>query len=463
MGFKCLRVSIAWSRIFPLGDEDTPNEAGLKFYDELFDEILKRGMQPLVTLSHYEMPLHLHKRYNGFASREVVKYFARFSKVVFERYKDKVKYWLTFNEVNSLLFNPYMVAGVKQKDPNKLLQTMLDTSHHLFIASALAVKYCHEIIPDALIGCMVVALTSYPATCNPSDIALSMKFEDMNMYYTDVMVRGYYSKKVKKALENFKLEIPFIDGDEDILKAGKVDYIGFSYYQSITLGKNVFEKMSAGNIASGASNPYIKESEWGWPIDAKGLRITLNRLYDRYQIPLFIVENGLGANDEVENGKIHDVYRSEYLKQHVIEMKKAIDEDGVDVMGYTWWGPIDIVSFSTGEMKKRYGFVYVDRDNEGHGTNKRIIKDSFYVYKDIIETNGACLKEEVPYTLDTHLSKLLKNKTYQDFIIKMSKGKLNKLVLKAAGLMTFDQLLDKVKLEDNNKDIVMKVLNMFEE
>lgn len=463
MGFKCLRVSIAWSRIFPLGDEEEPNEAGLKFYDDLFDEMLKRGMQPLVTLSHYEMPLHLHQKYNGFSSREVVDCFARFSKVVFERYKDKVKYWLTFNEVNSLLFNPYMVAGVKQKDPNKLLQTMLDTSHHLFIASALAVKYCHEIIPDALIGCMVVALTSYPSTCNPSDIALCHKFEDMNMYYTDVMVRGYYSKKVLKALENFKLQLPLLDGDLDILKQGKVDYIGFSYYQSITIGRNVFEKMSAGNIASGASNPYIKESEWGWPIDAKGLRITLNRLYDRYQVPLFIVENGLGANDEVVNGKVHDVYRSEYLKQHVLEMKKAIDEDGVEVMGYTWWGPIDIVSFSTGEMKKRYGFIYVDRDNEGNGTNKRIIKDSFYVYKHIIETNGECLKEDVPYTLDTHLSKLLKNKTYTDFIIKMSKGKLNKLVLKAAGLMTFDQLLNKAKLTDNNKDIIMKVLNMFEE
>jgi 6-phospho-beta-glucosidase len=283
------------------------------------------------------------------------------------------------------------------------------------------------------------------------------------MYYTDVMVRGYYSKKVLKALENFKLKLPLVEGDLNILKQGKVDYIGFSYYQSITLGKNVFEKMSAGNIATGASNPYIKESEWGWPIDAKGLRVTLNRLYDRYQVPLFIVENGLGANDKVKDGKIHDVYRSEYLKQHIIEMKKAIDEDGVEVMGYTWWGPIDIVSFSTGEMKKRYGFIYVDRDNDGNGTNKRIIKDSFYVYKEIIETNAECLKEEIPYTLDTHLSKLLKNKTYQDFIIKMSKGKLNKLVLKAAGLMTFDQLLNKAKIEDHNKDIIMKVLNIFEE
>lgn len=463
MGFKCLRVSIAWSRIFPLGDEREPNEKGLKFYDDLFDEILKRGMQPLVTLSHYEMPLYLHQKYNGFASREVVDCFERYCKAVFERYKDKVKYWLTFNEVNSLLFNPYMVAGVKEKDYNKLLQTMLDTSHHLFVASALAVKHCHDIIPDARIGCMVVALTSYPSTCHPSDIALSMKFEDMNWYYTDVMVRGYYSKKVLKALENFKLKLPIRNGDLELLQQGKVDYIGFSYYQSITLGKNVFEKMSAGNIATGASNPYIKESEWGWPIDAKGLRITLNRLYDRYQIPLFIVENGLGANDEVVDGKIHDLYRSEYLKQHVIEMKKAIDEDGIELMGYTWWGPIDIVSFSTGEMKKRYGFVYVDRDNDGHGTNQRIIKDSFYVYKNIIETNGECLKEEKPYTLDTHLSKLLNNKVYRDFIIKMSKGKLNKLMLKAAGLMTFNQLLNKGNIEDHNKDIIMKVLNMLEE
>lgn len=397
MGFKTLRFSIAWSRIFPKGDEQEPNELGLQFYDNVIDECLKYGIEPLVTLSHYETPLHLAKTYDGWRSRKLICFFENYCRVVFERYKDKVKYWLTFNEINAVIHFPLMGAGVYTPKSELTKQDVYQAAHHELVASALAVKIAHEIMPEAKVGCMVLGVVNYPMTPNPDDMIASMERDRDLMFFTDVQVRGKYPRYTKKLFRDLGVEIQMEPGDEELLK-NTVDFISFSYYMSKCTAKDVskYEK-GRGNLTSGVKNPYLKESEWGWQIDPQGLRYICNYFYDRYEKPLFIVENGLGAIDELVevNGEktVIDDYRIKYLNDHLVELGKAID-DGVEVMGYTSWGCIDLVSASTAELKKRYGFIYVDRNNDGTGSLERYKKKSFHWYKEVIRTNGKSLKEE---------------------------------------------------------------------
>ena len=391
MGFKTFRLSISWPRIFPNGDESEPNEAGLAFYDAVFDELLKYGIEPLVTISHYEFPLELAFKQNGWESRETIAAFEKYARVLFNRYKDKVKYWLTFNEINIIGMTGYLSGGILADKTDNMLQSQFQAAHHQFVASALAVKACHEIIPDAKIGCMLARMEAYPDTCNPLDVMESIDSDHTNLFYSDVQIRGYYPSYMNKFFRDNKLTIKKEPGDDAILREGTVDYMSFSYYMSsIATYKKDGEEVG-GNLLGSKKNPYLKASDWGWQIDPVGLRITMHKLYDRYQIPLFIVENGLGAKDVVEeDGAIHDPYRIDYLRDHIKEMEQAIDE-GVELMGYTPWGCIDLVSASTSQMSKRYGFIYVDLDDEGHGTLKRSKKDSFDWYKKVIATNGADL------------------------------------------------------------------------
>lgn len=392
MGFKTLRVSIAWPRIFPNGDETEPNEEGLEFYDQLFLEMRNYHIEPLATLSHYEMPLNLSLKYGGWQDRRLVQFFTHYAETVFDRYKDLVKYWLTFNEINVMEFNGFIGGGLLVDQSENIEQAKFQGLHHQFLASALAVQACHRIIPDAKIGSMLARMESYPATCKPEDVLQAVKDEQRNDFFMDVQVRGYYPSYIKRRFEKAGVQIEKKPGDDAILSAGKVDFLSFSYYMSsVSKAEEGKDDQISGNLLNGIRNPYLESSDWGWQIDPVGLRITLNKLYDRYQVPLFVVENGLGALDKVEDdGSIHDAYRIDYLRRHVEAMGEAI-EDGVELMGYTSWGPIDLVSASTSEMSKRYGFIYVDQDDEGNGSLKRIRKDSFYWYKKVITSNGADL------------------------------------------------------------------------
>ncbi|MBR5754429.1 MAG: 6-phospho-beta-glucosidase, partial [Erysipelotrichaceae bacterium] len=391
MGFKCFRTSIAWSRIFPNGDDEQPNEKGLQFYDDLFDELLKYGIEPVVTLSHYETPYALVKRYNSWLSRKTVGFFAKFAETCFERYKNKVKYWLTFNEINSLVFDTKMSTGIMTKEEDNKLFVSLQCAHHQFLASALAVKRAHEINPDMKVGMMMLYPIFYGETCRPEDQLETMLTMDNHYYFSDVQVRGAYSEKARRYLANNGIKLETLPEDDMILSEGKVDYIGFSYYNSnvATSSNTDGRQLMGGNMMNSVKNPYLIESDWGWAVDPIGLRLSLNNLYDRYQIPLFIVENGLGQNDTVlPDGTIDDEYRIDYLRKHIEALKDAVEIDGVDLMGYTPWGPIDLISLGTGEMIKRYGFIYVDRDSMGNGTLNRSRKKSFDWYKHVIETNG---------------------------------------------------------------------------
>jgi len=403
MGFKTFRLSINWSRIFPNGDDATPSEEGLKFYDDVFAELKKYNIEPLVTISHYETPFGLTKKYNGWASREVIDCYVRYCETIFNRYKDVVKYWLTFNEINCLTmpFGAFMGGGIllngggelafdKETDDSK--QIRFQALHHQFIASAKAVKLGHEINKDFKIGCMIAYMTTYPYTCNPEDIFLAQERDNLNNFLcSDVQIRGEYPGFAKRFFRENNIEIQMEENDEQILKEGCVDFYTFSYYMSNCSSNDPELERTSGNILGGVKNPYLKASDWGWQIDPKGLRWTLNNIYNRYQIPLMVVENGLGAVDEIEaDGSINDDYRIDYLREHIKEMKEAIN-DGVDLIGYTPWGCIDLVSASTGEMKKRYGFIYVNKDNDGNGDLSRSKKNSFYWYKNVIESNGEIL------------------------------------------------------------------------
>ena len=389
MRFKTFRMSIAWSRIFPNGDDATPNEAGLAFYDKVFNELNKYGIEPLVTLSYYEFPIHLITEYGGWKNRKVIDCFVHYAETVFNRYKDKVKYWLTFNEINIIGMTGYLSGGLLFDDGKLNLQEMYQAAHHQFVASSLATKVGHEINPDFKIGCMLARMQAYPATCNPDDVMEEIKKDHENLFFSDVQVRGKYPSYAKHFFKENNIELEIADGDLEILEKYPVDFMLFSYYMSSIARKQKSGEETAGNLILSESNPYLEASDWGWQIDPVGLRITLNKLYDRYQVPLMVVENSLGALDKVEeDGSIHDQYRIDYLEYHVKQMYEAI-EDGVDLMGYTWWGCTDLVSASTSEMSKCYGFVYVDADDQGNGSFDRSRKDSFFYYKDLIATRGA--------------------------------------------------------------------------
>ncbi len=397
MGFKVYRLSIAWSRIFPNGDDKEPNEAGLKYYDDVFDECLKYGIQPLVTMSHYEPPINLVLNYDGWYSREVVDMFVRYVETICERYKDKVKYWLTFNEIDSMIRHPYTTGGlVEDRFPNKNFQEVVfQAMHHQFVASALATKICHEKIPGSKVGCMLTKLTYYPYTCKPEDVLQAQQDMRSTYCYSDTQVFGEYPAYLLSKFKNEGIHIQMEADDLKIMKQYPVDFVSFSYYSSSCVAKDDQGlKKTAANTMTAIKNPYIPSSDWGWQIDPIGLRVSLVDLYDRYRKPLFIVENGLGAKDELVNGTVEDDYRIEYFDAHFREMLNAIEIDGVDLMGYTSWGCIDIVSESTKQMSKRYGFIYVDANDDGEGTYKRYKKKSFDWYKNVIKTNGACLFEE---------------------------------------------------------------------
>ncbi|MGY3704917.1 6-phospho-beta-glucosidase [Vagococcus martis] len=395
MGFKVFRLSISWPRIFPNGDESTPNEEGLKFYDDVFDECLKYGIEPLVTLSHYETPLHLTREYNGWKNRKVIDFFEKYVEVVFKRYKNKVKYWLTFNEINSITHVPFLSGGINTPKEELTKEDIYQAIHHELVASSRAVKKCHEIIPDAQIGCMILGVPIYPLTPNPADVWKSVESERENYYFSDIQVRGYYPSYTKRFFKENNINLTITEQDKEDLK-NTVDFISFSYYMSACASADPTKKPGKGNIIGGVPNPYLDASEWGWQIDPLGLRIYLNQLYDRYQKPVFIVENGLGAIDELvtlDDGTktVIDNYRINYMNDHLVEVSEAI-EDGVEVMGYTSWGCIDLVSFTTAEIRKRYGFIYVDRNDDGSGTMTRYKKKSFDWYKKVIETNGESLQ-----------------------------------------------------------------------
>lgn len=390
MGFKVYRLSIAWSRIFPNGDDETPNEKGLQFYDNLFDECHKHGIEPLVTLTHFDCPLNLTKKYGSWKNRKMVEFFERYVTTVFNRYKGKVKYWLTVNEINILLHAPFMGAGVVVEEGENRDKVLYQAAHHELLASALATKIAHEVDPENKVGCMLAAGSNYPYSCHPDDVFAALEADRQNYFFTDIHVRGKYPSYALKELER-KNALPVMEeGDLELLAENTVDFVSFSYYSSrVSSGRPEMQDQTEGNVFKSLKNPHLKASEWGWQIDPKGLRYTLNAIYDRYQIPLFISENGLGAIDTPdENGYVEDDYRIEYLREHIKEMKKAVELDGVDLFGYTTWGPIDLVSASTGEMKKRYGFIYVDLDNDGNGTLKRSKKKSFDWYKQVIASNG---------------------------------------------------------------------------
>lgn len=400
MGFKVFRLSIAWSRIFPNGDDAEPSEEGLKFYDRVFAELRKHGIEPLVTISHYEAPYHLAEAYNGWADRRTIEFYVRYCEVIFNRYKDTVKYWLTFNEINILTmpFGTFMAGAMLPQGNTELTasgmadneQLRYQALHHQFIASARAVKLGHGVNPEFRIGCMIAYMCSYPLTCNPEDVLLAQQKDNLsNFLCSDVQVRGAYPGFARRYFREQQIELQMEEGDEQILKEGCVDFYTFSYYSSTCVSASPDQEKIGGNMSLGLKNPYLQASAWEWQIDPQGLRWSLNNIHNRYGLPMMVVENGLGAVDTVEaDGSIHDSYRIDYLRGHIRALGEAL-ADGVDLIGYTPWGCIDLVSAGTGEMKKRYGFIYVDKDNEGKGTLDRSRKDSFYWYQQVIGSNGA--------------------------------------------------------------------------
>ncbi|MCP9284587.1 MULTISPECIES: glycoside hydrolase family 1 protein [Bacillus] len=388
MGFKVFRLSISWARIFPTGLEDKPNEEGLAFYDKVFDECAKYGIEPLVTMSHYEMPITLTEKYNGWMSRELVPLFEKYARAILERYKNKVKYWITFNEMNMNLNSLYTGAGILEDLVDHKLQAAYQASHHQFVASALTVKAAKEIIPDVQIGCMINQIEAYAKTTKPEDQLQAVKSNQLNMFYPDVQARGEYPTYMVKYFADNQIKLDIKEQDEQILKEGTVDFVAISYYMSHVAEAREDAAELAGTFDSPIKNEHLELSQWDWPIDPMGLRISLIKLYDRYQKPLFVCENGLGARDTLtQDGKIHDDYRIDYLKKHIEQMKEAVKE-GVDLMGYTPWGCIDLISCGTSQMTKRYGLIYVDQDDLGNGTLNRYRKDSFFWYKNVIASNG---------------------------------------------------------------------------
>lgn len=401
MGFSIYRMSISWSRLFPTGTEKVPNSEGVEYYRKVFMECKKHGIEPLVTINHFENPYNLYETIGAWDGRETIDYFINYCKTLFTEYKGLVKYWITFNEIN-FMTTPFgyrmhggkpsdytmKIDGSKEYDMSRNYQAL----HHMFVASAKAVCLAHEIDSEMKVGCMIAGITTYPRTCNPDDVELSQQTNrNMNFLCGDVHVRGDYPNFAKQYFKNNDINFDILDGDMDIIKAGVVDFYTFSYYSSTCRSTSPEYTTTGGNLSMGLKNPYLEANEWGWQIDPKGLRYYMNEVYGRYQIPLMVVENGLGFNDKFEDGTVHDEYRIDYLRKHIEQMDKAINEDGIELLAYTMWGCIDLVSAGTGEMKKRYGFIYVDMDDLGNGSLKRYPKDSFYWYKKVIASNGSDL------------------------------------------------------------------------
>lgn len=393
MGFKTFRFSIAWSRIFPNGDDAEPNEKGLAFYDRVLDELEKHNIEPLVTISHYETPLNLAQKYDGWKDRRLIDFYERYAKVLFERYGSRVTYWLTFNEINAILHEPLMAGGILTPKEELSKQDLYQAIHHELVASARVTRLARDIAPHAKIGCMILAIPTYPLTPNPQDVLKALHNEQSNYTFGDVHCRGYYPGYFLRKLREDGVHLQITDQDREDL-SNTVDFVSFSYYVSICETASEDHDRAQGNIMGGVPNPHLEASEWGWQIDPVGLRIVLNDYWDRWQKPLFIVENGLGAKDQLveNNGEktVEDDYRISYLNDHLVQVAEAL-ADGVEILGYTSWGCIDLVSASTAQLSKRYGFIYVDRNDDGSGTLNRYPKKSFDWYRQVIETNGETL------------------------------------------------------------------------
>lgn len=381
LGLKTYRTSINWSRIFPNGDDKEPNEAGLKFYDDLFDEVLKHGMVPMITMSHYEMPLNLSLNYDGWYSRDVLNFFVKYGQAILDRYHTKVKKWIVINQINLIGHESFNHLGIASDKVTDLKSAKYQGVHNMMVASALIAKYAHENYPDNEIGMMLCGGPNYAATCNAEDVLGALKVNQMEYFFSDVLMRGYYPTYAYRYFEDKGIEVKFYEGDEEALK-NTCDFFSFSYYYTMVADHDSYYKDEGPH-----RNKELKANPWGWSIDPTGLRILLNLFYDRYQCPIYITENGIGCFDKLEDGKIHDDYRVDYFREHLKAMKESI-HDGVDLRGYYAWGPLDIVSCSSSEMSKRYGFIYVDIDDYGKGTGKRIKKDSFEWYQNVIKTNG---------------------------------------------------------------------------
>lgn len=397
MGFRCFRTSISWSRIFPAGDELEPNEEGLAFYDRLFDELHKYNMEPIVTLSHFEIPYHLVKEYGGFRNRKVIDFFLRYCEVVFKRYKNKVKYWLLFNEINNQTdtarpLYAFTNSGILFREGENREQVVWQAVHHELVAGAKAVKLARQINPEFQIGCMVAWVPIYPETCHPKDMLAQTDRMHDRYFFTDVYTRGHYPAYAASMWKKKNVQIEMAPGDEEALAEGTVDFISLSYYMSSVVSHMEQEDANGRGFAGSVDNPYLKYSDWGWAVDPDGLRYSLNQLYERYELPIFIVENGFGAYDKLiddERGYVvEDDYRIAYLQEHIKAVKEAVLEDHVAVLGYTIWGCIDVISFTTGEVSKRYGMIYVDKEDDGKGTLERKKKKSFYWYQNLIRTDG---------------------------------------------------------------------------
>lgn len=390
MGLKCFRFSIAWTRVIPDGDGEVCDK-GLDFYEAVVDECLKYGIEPLITINHFDAPINLINKFGGWKDARMIDAFLKLCEALFKRLGNKVKYWLTFNEINMLLHLPFMGAGILFEEGEEKNQVLYTAAHHELLASAKAVIMAHKMMPDAMVGCMLAAGQFYPFSCNPDDVYKGMEADRDNYFFTDVQARGEYPVWALKRMEKANVKLTISEEDKKILKEGTVDFISFSYYSSrcVSADPEVCKNYAKGNaVFASVKNPYLKASEWGWQIDPLGLRITCNTLYDRYNKPLFIVENGLGAKDIIEDGKIHDTYRIDYMREHIKAMNAVINEDGIPLLGCTFWGIIDLVSASTGEMSKRYGMIYVDKDDKGEGTYNRLKKDSFFWYQKVIKTLG---------------------------------------------------------------------------
>ena len=399
MGFKALRISIDWSRIYPNGDDEEPNKRGIEYYQSVVDELIKNGIEPIVTLYHFEMPVNLVRKYGSWTNRKVIDFYLKYCKTMFEALKGKVKYWVTFNEMNHIdpqteasdIFT-YIIAGLKFSEMVEKKQTLATIGYNMTLAGVKAVELAHEIDPNNKVGCVFGLTPVYPINCNPVNVMNAFKEMDRDFYQIDAMCNGCFPKYKLKEYKDSDIQVEISNEDKESFYNGKLDFIGVNYY-STSVAHYEGDDDGEETLFGGVQNPYLEKSKWGWSIDPIGLRYLLNYVYRRYELPIIVSENGLGAMDKVEaDGSINDDYRIDYLNQHLIQLKKAAEEDGVECFGYLMWGPIDLVSATTGEMKKRYGFIYVDKQDDGTGDYSRKKKKSFDWYKEVIESNGESLK-----------------------------------------------------------------------
>ena len=399
MGFKALRISVDWSRIYPLGDEETPNEEGIRYYTDVVDELRRHGIEPIITLYHFELPYHLVTEYGSWTNRKGIDFYLRYCGTMFKALKGKVRYWVTFNEMNHIdpatqasdIFT-YMIAGLKFSEMEDPARTLATVGYNMTVAGVKAVELGHRIDPENQIGCVFGLQPVYAYDCRPGNAFRAFQEMYRDFYQADAMCMGCFPRYKRKEYEKMGIFLDGVEEDAESFKNGVIDFIGVNYYSS-SVGHHDGEDGEE-TLFGGIQNPYLKQSRWGWAIDPEGLRYLLNAVYRKYGKPLIVTENGLGAVDTLkEDGTVDDSYRIEYLRLHLEQLKLAVEEDDVGCFGYLMWGPIDLVSATTGEMKKRYGFIYVDQDDDGSGSGTRHAKESFYWFKETIGSNGGNLSK----------------------------------------------------------------------